>query len=111
MWVFLNDSFISVVGTGFHEKLLVRGRLPGDIERVFPKAEVQETPDRDYRFRTFVTREEMAGALYNAVFAIDYPNFKGSVADPDRHDAYLDVWDAMLDAQQRKLGMAKTTGR
>lgn len=39
-------------------------------------------------------------AMAQAVEDLDYGNFKGSVADPARHDAYLDVWTQMVRAQR-----------
>jgi hypothetical protein len=104
MWIFLNDAFLSIIQPTARDAaepghLLVRGRLPGDIERVFPEAEVRETPARDYRFRTLIPRAEVAAALARAVEAIDYDNFKSSVKDGDRHDAYFDAWEAMAGAQ------------
>jgi hypothetical protein len=35
-------------------------------------------------------------AIAAEVERIDYPNFKNSVADVERHDAYEEVWDTML---------------
>jgi hypothetical protein len=37
--------------------------------------------------------------MIRALEKIDYPNFKSSVRDNDRHLAYMDVWSAMLRAQ------------
>ncbi|EPX86444.1 hypothetical protein ruthe_01259 [Rubellimicrobium thermophilum DSM 16684] len=104
MWVFLNNAFLSIIRPTARDAappghLLVRGRLPGDIERIFPHATVTETPSRDYRFRTLLPQEEVAAALARAVEGIDYNNFKSSVKDSDRHDAYFDVWEAMASAQ------------
>lgn len=99
MWIFLNDAMLSIVehrddaGT-----LLVRARIRGDIQRVFPDAAVAENQMADYRFRANVAREAVAAALASAVHAIDYPNFKASVRETTRHDAYLNVWSAMAHA-------------
>lgn len=107
MWVFLSDSFLSIVA---HDKradlLMVRARFPGDIKRVFPKARVQRTRDRDYAYRAAVPRQVVQHALSAAAKAIAYPNFKNSVpADHHaRHAAYLDVWVAMARAQDALLG-------
>jgi len=96
MWIFLNDAFLSIVDKdGDGTTLLVRARRPGDLERVFPNASVQETPYNDYRFRARVPRSEVAQAMAQAVECLDYPNFKGSVVDHQRHDAYLRVWSVM----------------
>ncbi len=96
MWIFLNDAFLSIVDKGGDgTTLLVRGRKQGDIERVFPNANVQETPHNDYRFRARVDRETAAQAIAESIRAITYPNFKGSVPDRERHDAYMNVWEVM----------------
>lgn len=96
MWIHMNDAFLSVVAHRTDERmLLVRARVAGDIERVFPGVAVGETPDADYRFRTLLPREVVAGAVAAAVGCIDYDNFKNSVADDDRHAAYSDCWYAM----------------
>ena len=55
MWVFLNDAALSIVAQRERpDCLLVRGRVAGDIEAVFPKAHVTVTPDADYRYRASV---------------------------------------------------------
>lgn len=100
MWVFLNNAFFSAVQ--HHERpgtIIVRGRLKGDLERLFPKRKVYETPNRDYRFRIFTTRKELAALMSRKVHDIDYTNFKSSVRHKGRHDTYLDVWSVMHGAQ------------
>ena len=97
MWVCLSDSFLSIVDKDdpSGDTLLVRARRGGDIGRVFPGAEVERTPGRDYRYRARIARDEVAAAIAGAVRGIRYGNFKASVADPDRHHAYVRMWDAM----------------
>jgi hypothetical protein len=102
MWIFLNDAFLSIVDKdGDGTTLLVRARRPGDLERVFPDASVQETPHNDYRFRARVSRPEVIQAMAQAIERLDYPNFKGSVVDHRRHDAYLRVWSVMHQYQEQ----------
>ena len=97
MWIFLSDSFLSIVNAVDRPNdLLVRARRAGDIERVFPKAQVFSLPKSDYRYRAFVPRADVAAALAAQVTGIGYTNFKNSVADNDRHDAYLRVWQEMV---------------
>jgi hypothetical protein len=84
--------------------LLVRGRLKGDIERTFPEAKVTEADIADYRFRAVVSRLEVAAVIHDALLTIDYPNFKDSVEDGERHNVYLGVWHTMLRAQTREQG-------
>jgi hypothetical protein len=99
MWLSLSDSFLSIVAlagpTADPGHLLVRARVAGDIERVFPTATVTHTPKADYAYRTALRRTAVATALATAVHAIDYTNFKNSVPDRARHDAYFACWEAM----------------
>jgi hypothetical protein len=108
MWVCFNDAFLSIVQPvgepkGPKGRLLVRGRVRGDIERIFSRAKVQETPGRDYRFRALIPRWAVAKAMSEEVERINYPNFKDSVDEPDRHDAYFRCWCAMNDLQRSRL--------
>ncbi|NOU41521.1 MAG: hypothetical protein HOO85_09665 [Methylotenera sp.] len=102
MWIFMSDSFLSIVDKGDHtgKTLLVRGRKKGDIERAFPSAKVIEGAGTDYRFRTRVEREEVALKMADAVRNIKYPNFKSTVKEHDKHDAYMKVWSAMYSYQE-----------
>lgn len=96
MWIFMNDAMLSIVAHRTKPNhLLVRARKAGDIARVFPGTRETRTPGADYLYRAVVKREDVAGALFAEVLAIDYPNFKGSVQDRERHDAYMDVWRVM----------------
>ena len=104
MWIFLNDAFLSVVAdkadpTG--DRLLVRARRSGDIERVFPEAEVFRVAGSDYAHRAWVPRRQVAEALAARVEAIDYPNFKNTIQDTGYHDAAMQVWGAMHRLQQQ----------
>jgi hypothetical protein len=100
MWVFLSDAFLSIVANRDHSvSLLVRARLPHDITNVFPDAKILIDSGADYRFRTILPRETVAKALSESTLRINYTNFKDSVPDRERHDAYLDVWSVMADLQ------------
>ena len=102
MWIFMNDAFVSIVDKGGDgSTLLVRGRHAGDIERVFPGAKVERTPARDYLFRARVSRTEVAERIAERLRGIEYPNFKASVKEVDRHDAYGGVWGEMNEWQER----------
>jgi len=107
MWVFLNDAFVSAVEHKDDRRLLVvRARVEGDLERFFTgmDVEVQRHDDRDYLFRTIVTKEDFARRLSARAELIDYPNFKSSVAARDigRHEAYLRVWVVMAGLQRHR---------
>ncbi|HTB46630.1 MAG TPA: hypothetical protein VK741_23635 [Acetobacteraceae bacterium] len=97
MWVMLNDSFLSIVAHRSRKNLLlVRARQRADIEVVFPHAKITRTPKADYEFRASITRRMVERAMVAEVRRIDYFNFKSSVADQRRHNAYLDVWVTMM---------------
>jgi hypothetical protein len=101
MWIFLSDSFLSIVRYDSNvSMLLVRGRAKHDIERIFPGANVQETPSADYRFRAVLTREEVAKAISQRIMDISYGNFKDSVHEHVRHDAYMKCWSVMARLQE-----------
>lgn len=115
MWVFLNDAMVSAVAHRTKPgQLMVRARLPGDLERLFPGAKVERTPDADYAYRCTVGRKTFAELLAARAESIDYPNFKGSVAGAGgshpnaRYRAYHRTWDAMMDGQ---LEVEPDTGR
>ena len=105
MWVYLTDALLSIVAHRDRPgHLLVRARFAGDIERIFPSAEVTETPDADYRFRATIPREAVAQALAAAAQAIDYPNFKATLrsdthAERERAESYHHAHDAALQSQ------------
>ncbi len=111
MWIFLNNSFLSIVADPISDCLLVRGRIKGDIERVFPDAEVVEGAGTDYRFRTFLPRVTVANALAYASSGMNYGNFKGSVKERERHDEYMKVWRVMESWQSRAEAKERATGK
>ncbi len=101
MWIFLNNAFLSIVDKGGDgRELLVRARHSGDIERIFPGANVQMGGGTDYLYRAFINREQVADAIANAIRAIDYQNFKNTVNERERHNAYMHVWSDMYDFQR-----------
>ncbi|PKN35643.1 MAG: hypothetical protein CVU61_02135 [Deltaproteobacteria bacterium HGW-Deltaproteobacteria-19] len=102
MWVFTNRGFLSVVQDHDDpDTLVVRSRFPGQIQALFPKATVSRTPGRDYLYRAFLPKAEVAEAIRREVEAIDYGNFKNSIGDDRYHDACLDVWTALYRHQKR----------
>ena len=105
MWVFMRDSFLSIVEHATEPKLLnVYARIRGDIEKVFPEADVIEAVEGDYRFRTSLPRERVTQAVSLRMSKIDYPVFGDVLSDKERGDAYLQVWSQMYDEQQRRYG-------
>jgi hypothetical protein len=102
MWIFLSDAFLSVVdkGDSSGKTLLVRARRNGEIEQIFPEAQVVEGGGTDYKFRARIDRTAVAERVAESITNISYSNFKSSVDDSSRHDAYMRVWDAMYSYQK-----------
>ena len=94
MWLCFNDGFLSVVvDKKDPARLMVRSRRRADLVAVVgADAEIIETPNNDYRWRSFVSREQFAKIVADRVSRIDYSNFKNSVSDHDLHELYMDVW-------------------
>lgn len=104
MWVFLRDSFISIVQLDPESRLLqVRARVRGDIEHVFPEAHVAEDDSADYRFTAAISRDRIAQAVALQVTHTDYVDLIEAihVNDDDRREAYTSVWARMAQEQVR----------
>lgn len=102
MWLFAKKGFVSIVEDRDEPRnLLVRGRVRGDIEALFPTAEgrVAETPEHDYGFRISLPRSLVGDVIAAHAKSIDYDNFKASLDDDVRHDAYANVWAVMRTLQ------------
>lgn len=91
--------------------LMVRARIAGDIERVFPRAKVIVNGGTDYRFRAFITRKEVGATIGRAAEQINYGNFKSSTKEPARHNAYMRVWSVMDAEQERRYPRPKSKRR
>ena len=104
MWICLNDAFLSIVSDRTQpDRLLVRTRRRGDIERVFANALANENAGTDYRYRTHLPRATVANTLSAGIAEIGYPNVKASVSDTERHAAYFHLWDVMYRYQETVL--------
>ena len=107
MWLITTRGFYSVVADHYEDgHLLVRARVSEDLESLgdlILGLEVEETPERDYRFRASVPREVWEGVVAVLAEEIDYPNFKTAVAErqgSDRAHVYADVWGTLLGLQK-----------
>lgn len=101
----MSNSFLSIVDKGdpTGETLLVRARRQDDIERVFPDANITKGGGTDYAFRARIDRNQVAQVIAAEIQSIQYPNFKSTVHEPGRHDAYMDTWAAMMRYQLRNI--------
>ena len=96
MWVFTKTGFISIVQHREQvDLMIVRARCAVHLQSLFPGTEVLETKNADYRFRAFVHRDVVKNVLTAAIDALDYSNFKDSIADAQYHDAAMRVWEVM----------------
>ena len=98
MWIVMNDSYISAVQDRNNKmNLVVRARVREDLENAFPslKQDIIESTDSDYRFRLFMSKQFLCGVMNTKIMNIDYDNFKNSVKQNWRHDAYLAIWSIM----------------
>jgi hypothetical protein len=103
MWIVMNDSYISAVQDRNNKmNLVVRARVREDLENAFPslKQDIIESTDSDYRFRLFMTKQFLCGVMNTKIMNIDYDNFKNSVKQNWRHDAYLAIWSVMYKVQK-----------
>lgn len=100
MWLCLNDAFLSIVHKDCgRNELMVRARREGDIERIFPRANVSRSTDTDYLYRAVLPRTEVEFAMVGELRRITYSNFKDTVTDEPLHHAYLGVWNRMAELQ------------
>ena len=107
MWLFLNDSFVSIVEHRDDPRLLlVRGRFKGDAARFLgltAAAEI-ELHQADYRFRIVADRREVERALVRAILRVRYPNFKDSIRTTWRKSIAMRVWSTLAAAQADRGG-------
>lgn len=100
MWVFSRSSFLSLIADPVDpDCLLVRARVRTDIHHLWPKAIVDVTPWRDYKYRARIPRTEVVEALSREISSIRYSNFKDAVGAVDRRRApfYAWIWMAACD--------------
>ena len=110
MWVFLPDAFVSVVADwNSKEHLYIRARFRGDLERLpWPSKspKVQETPDRDYRYRVRVTRQAWADLLVRVAMNMDWTNVKNAIPNTPEHfrryKGMSSVWGVMMNAAEQQ---------
>jgi len=98
MWIFSQKGFLSIVRhTDKPNILIVRSRFRGHIEKIFPKARVEEDATRDYRYRSELPAKEVSKVIARLVSGIDYDNFKGSLDTNDEVylESCIDVYNSV----------------
>lgn len=110
MWVYTNKGMLSIVQhRDDPEILLVRSRERGTLVELFPSHKIVENKFADYPFRVFAIRDNLATTIADLVRGIDYPNFKDSVEDRNRHDTYMHIWQAShgLEAERYQVELER----
>ena len=93
MWIQFNNAFLSIVVNRDNKlDLLVRARIKGDIEKIFPDADVFEDENADYKYRAFISKAKVAARIMLKMTQINYDNFKNSVKEIERKNAYSNIW-------------------
>ena len=93
MWIQFNNAFLSIVENRDNKsELLVRARVRGDIEKIFPDADVFEDENADYKYRAFISKAKVAAKMMFKMTDINYDNFKNSVKEFERRNTYSKVW-------------------
>jgi len=93
MWIQFNNAFLSIVENREKKiELLVRARVKGDIEKVFPEADIFEDNNADYKYRAFISKAIVAEKIMLKVTEINYDNFKNSVEEIERKKVYGNIW-------------------
>ena len=102
VWIFLNNSFLSIVeNRNNKEELLVRSRIKGDIDKIFPDSNVFDLENSDYKYRSYIKKSEVSEKIKDIIQNINYDNFKNSISknEDKRHSSYINVWNEMRKLQ------------
>ena len=102
MWIFLNNSFLSIVeNRNNKDELLVRSRIKGDIDKIFPDTNVFELENSDYKYRSYIQKSKVSEKIKDIIQNINYDNFKNSISknEDKRHSSYINVWNEMRKLQ------------
>ena len=102
MWLLIPEGFFSIVQKEGEKELCVRARVQADLDRLretyLPTlSETLETPGGDYRYRAWISRDDLAAGMAEIARNLDYNNFKDEVArrDASRAHVYSEVWSIL----------------
>jgi len=99
MWIFTNSGFISTVSNSVGT-LNVRARDKSSLKKLAStfNVEIEHTPLADYPYRLSLGHDQFAKWIDSQVKAIDYKNFKCSIAltrGKRFASALSEVWSTM----------------
>jgi hypothetical protein len=104
MWLLTKKSFVSVVQHRTQpDDVLVRARDKSHLARLFPKKQIQEDAEADYRYRLIVPKKELAKVVSDYIMQnLNYDNFKAAqdMDDPAWTRFLHAVWKEGLRLQQ-----------
>lgn len=91
MWIAMTDGFVSVVkdnGVADGSGLVVRARRKKHLLNLFGESArhriiVDEFGAKDYKYRVFASKPEVARIMSERVMDIDYTNFKAQAKKED----------------------------
>jgi hypothetical protein len=127
MWIYLNNSMISVVETPDHDDtgkrdtagrkhLSVRARSVKDLKNFLGDDKglhdlIKINQNRDYHCRIFLPRDWVADRMKDLLRALDYDNFKSSIPirDTARQDWYHTTWNTAY--EQLNAHVSKTLAK
>jgi len=67
MWIFMQDSFVTISqDKNQRDRFMIRARVAGDIEKLFPEAKIIRLDDADYLFRAFIPKDRVVEVLSRA---------------------------------------------
>lgn len=104
MWLMTQYGFFSIVRQGEDSAFyVVRARVRNDLENLRRLAQLDsdivESEDADYRYRIFISSDELETAMSVLAQTVDYENFKQRIGDlPDQRQksgAYHHVWSLL----------------
>lgn len=107
MWVFTQQGFVSIVDNRQSPgKLTVRSRDKASLEPISARTgeKILELPNRDYEYRIYITREQLADWLVDQVDHLTYSNFKSRISKTRGavyHGACDAVWGVMHDVSDK----------
>jgi hypothetical protein len=97
VWLLIPEGFFSIVQKPGEEQLCVRARVAADFDRLrasfMPSlSDTLESRGGDYRYRAWISRDDLAEGLAAIGRELSYSNFKTEVArtDPERAQARTD---------------------
>jgi hypothetical protein len=101
MYICLKDAFLSITEKYCKpDELMVRARMAGHIENVFPNAKVKCDKRYDYWYTAVLPRDEVAAVIAKRVMEIKPGSIKDAVKDPHLKEAYYTVWSTMEELQE-----------